>query len=325
MTVSTLTVKTVLLLTTWVLLSALLAGIFPIPLFHLSILTLIFVHRHFLEPQTVRVLAWVVTTMVCVWFLVACIGWLTTIDIFESAPRLTWVLRSPNTYWVELFLGTLAGLMWPNLFLSSSSVPQTPRKLNIIKNIVPIVLFAYLGGLLITLSLIWPFWLGVLEWSPAFDIMRDFGSVASGLLALSLIAATIVEWPGFAEQTRRVVLGGLSGIVVTTILQLPFDELREVAIRSVERSAYSPNDAVTVGTMLSIWIASARVVGGLGLTLGVWAGLRWPERLLLPSRISKGTQRVRIAKHAAAMTVYLMMAFLVHATIALAMAFLVWG
>ena len=51
---------------------------------------------------------------------------------------------------------------------------------------------------------------------------------------------------------------------------------------------------------------------GLAVTLGIWAGLRWPERLLLPPSISGGTQRVRLAKNLTAVASYLVLAFLVY-------------
>ncbi len=81
---------------------------------------------------------------------------------------------------------------------------------------------------------------------------------------------------------------------------------------------------VPMGQLLSILAISELIVGWLAVTLGVWAGLRWPERLLLPANISGGTQRVRLAKNVTAVAVYVVLALLVHLTISLGMVFLVW-
>ncbi len=325
MVISLLTFKTVLLLSVWVLISAFFAGFLSIPLLLLCALTLMFVHRHFLELQTVRVMAWIIAAFVCVSFFSAGVRMLTTIDIFESTPWLGASLRSPSTYWFELFLGTVAGLKWPKALFPSFQLLQTRREFSIAANIVVIAPFAFISGFLLTLNGIWPLWIPLaLEWFPVLSVVWYFGSVASALLVVVLLAAISVEWPGFTAQTRRVVLGGLSAIAVTTILQVPLRELADVVVQLAQQSVYFSQPRVTAGTVILIWVSSAKVVSGLGLILGIWAGLRWPYRLLLPARLSEGTPRVRFAKNVAAVVVYLILALLAHVTISLWMTFLVW-
>ena len=70
---------------------------------------------------------------------------------------------------------------------------------------------------------------------------------------------------------------------------------------------------------------SGALLGWLGLTLGLWAALRWPNRLLLPASMSGGTQRIRLTKNLLAIATYLSLALAVFWSISLAMIFSIWS
>ena len=319
MTLSLLTTKTVLLLTVCLLLSAFVspfgAGLAVLPLAGLLI-----IHGHFLDLETLRVLTWVIIAVVSVSV------FLITIWTFISAPWLTSALSSPNTFWPELLLGAAAGLRWPDRLLVPVLAPRVHRKLRIASNIVAIVLMACLFGFLIGLGGTWIYWLPWLDdWylpRSVFRVIWGFGSFVSHLLIVSLLMASLAEWPGFTPQLRRVVIGGLSGVIVMIVLWQVLDGSLEAALHWLVRNDRTSYGAI--GVLSLVFFSSTMVVSWLGITLGVWAGLRWPERLLLPANISGGTQRVRLAKNVTAVAVYVVLALLVHLTISLGMVFLVW-
>ena len=133
--------------------------------------------------------------------------------------------------------------------------------------------------------------------------------------------ASLAEWPGFTPQLRRVVIGGLCGVIALIVLRTTAGKVEVVFQLPVLRDHLS---IVPMGQLLSIFFISTVIVGWLAVTLGIWAGLRWPERLLLPANISGGTQSVRLAKNMIAVAVYLALAFVVYWSISFGIPFLVW-
>ena len=81
------------------------------------------------------------------------------IGIYDRAPWVASALSSPSAFWPELFLGTAAGLRWPDRLLVPVLAPRVHRKLRIASNIVAIVLIAYLLGFLIEVGGTWIYWL----------------------------------------------------------------------------------------------------------------------------------------------------------------------
>ncbi len=317
MVVSLLTAKTVLLLTVWLLLSAFVPP-FGAVLAVLPLAGLLLIHRHFLELDTLRVLTWLIVAAISVLvFLIvmSLIQRYVIIGIYDSAPWLASALSSPSTFWPELFLGAAAGLRWPDRLLVPMLAPQAHRKLGIASNIMAIALMAYLCGVLIELGESWTYWM---PWPDDSGV----GSLVSGLLVVSLLMASLAEWPGFTPQLRRVVIGGLSGVIAMIVLRQPLDGSPEVVLHWLYRNGHI--SATIIGLLSLVFFSSTMVVSWLGITLGVWAGLRWPERLLLPASISGGTQRVRLAKNMLAIAVCSVLALLIHLTISFGMLFLFW-
>ena len=136
--------------------------------------------------------------------------------------------------------------------------------------------------------------------------------MVSDILVLSVLMAFLANWPGFAPQLRRVILGGLAGTIAAIALQAVLFGAVEFGFNQLQFSIdildTSPQE---FSTFMSFSI-SAAILGWLGLTLGVWAGIRWPERLLLPSLLSVGTQRIRLAKNLITIAVYLVLAIVLY-------------
>ena len=342
MALSLLTVRTVPLLAVWLLLSACIGFILPLGQFVLFVYSfiilvvflvpvagLVIIHRQVLELQTLRTLSWVSIALVCVALLAHVMLIVQIFVVPEIASNAPWLFRAislSNAFWLALFLGVVAGFRWPDRLLVPVLTPESSRKLRIAVNVAAITLTAGLGGFLLGLGDSWPYWLPWPDnWqSPvlAFRRLWGFGALVSNILVVSLLMASLAEWHGFTPQLRRVVIGGLSGVIVMIVLRQVLDGSLEVALDWLVRNdhtSYRP-----IGVLSLVLFSSTMVVSWLGITLGVWAGLRWPERLLLPANISGGTQRVRLAKNLMAITVYVVLALLVHLTISLGMVFLVW-
>ena len=202
---------------------------------------------------------------------------------------------------------------------------QAHWKLRVTANIVAISLLAYFGGFLIGLGESWFYWL---PWSPSyfsallFLLMRRLGSLVSDLFVVSLLVVFLTEWPivkpSFTPQLRRVILGGLAGVVAMMALHALFGGLADVAALLVARS-----DRLDYGVIGLL--SSNFAIGWLGITLGVWAGLRWPDSLLLPTRLSGGTQRTRFTKNIIAIAVYLVLALLAYWMLAVGILFVAWN
>lgn len=320
MGLSLLTVRTVLLLTVWLLLSAFVPP-FGAVLAVLPLIGLLIIHRHFLELDTLRVLTWLIVAAISVVVFLIMMSFIqryVIIGIYNSAPWLASALSSPSTLWPELFLGAAAGLRWPDRLLVPVLAPQVHRKLGIASNILAIALLAYLCGVLIELGESWTYWTYWMPWPGDWGV----GSLVSGLVVVSLLMASLVEWPGFTPQLRRVVIGGLSAVIVMIVLRQVLDGSPEVALHWLYRNDHI--SSTMAGLLSLVLFTSTMVVSWLAVTLGVWAGLRWPERLLLPASISGGTQRVRLAKNMIAIAACSVVALLIHLTISLGMLFLVW-
>ena len=331
MTVSLLTVKTVLLFAVCVLLAPLLTFGFPLMpsiVFIFPLAGLVFFHRGFWEPQTLRMLSWAICAVVC-FSVLSQVVFVLQISaapmIFTIAPWLLTALWSTSGDWLALFLGAVAGLRWPDKLLVPVLGTQAHWKLRVTANIVAVSLLAYFGGFLIGLGENWFYWL---PWSPwdfsalLFLLMRRLGSLVSDLFVVSLLVVFFTEWPivkpNFTPQLRRVILGGLAGVVAMMALHALFGGLADGAALLVTRS--DRFDYGVIGLL-----SSNLMVGWLGITLGVWAGLRWPDRLLLPARVSGGTQRTRFTKNIIAIAVYLVLALLAYWILAVGILFVAWN
>ena len=328
---SLLTVKTVLLFAVCVLLAPLLTFGFPLMpsiVFILPLAVLVFFHRGFWEPQTLRMLSWAICAVAC-FSVVSQVVFALQISavprIFTSAPWLLTALWSTSGDWLALFLGAVAGLRWPDKLLVPVLGTQAHRNLRVAANILAVSLLAYFGGFLIGLGENWFYWL---PWSPwdfsalLFLLMRRLGSLVSDLFVVSLLVVFFTEWPivkpNFTPQLHRVILGGLAGVVAMMALHALFGGLADVAALLVTRS-----DRLDYGVIGLL--SSNLMVGWLGITLGVWAGLRWPDRLLLPTRLSGGTQRTRFTKNIIAIAVYLVLALLAYWILAVGILFVAWN
>ncbi len=341
MALSYLTVRTVLLLAVWLMFSACIVFILPLGQFVLFVYSfivlvvflvpvagLVIIHRQFLELQTLRTLSWVTIALICVALLAHVMLIVQIFVVPEIASNAPWLFRAislSNAFWLALFLGVVAGLRWPDRLLVPVLAPEANWKLRIAVNVAAITLTAGLGGFLLGLGDSWPYWLPWPDnWqSPvlAFRRLWGFGALVSNILVISLLMASLAEWPGFTPQLRRVMIGGLCEVIALIVLRTTAGKVEVVFQLPVLRDHLS---IVPMGQLLSILAISELIVGWLAVTLGVWAGLRWPERLLLPANISGGTQRVRLAKNMIAVAVYLALAFVVYWSISFGIPFLVW-
>ena len=217
MVVSLLTAKTVLLLAVWLLLSACTVFIYPLGQFVLFVFSfivflfplagLLLIHRHLLELQTLRTLAWVTIALVCIAFLGQVFF---IVQIFVIASGAPWSFRAislSNAFWLALFLGVVAGLRWPDRLLVPVLAPEASRKLRIAVNVVAIDLTAGLGGFLIGLGENWTYWLPWLyDWqSPVlvFGMIWRFGYFVSNMIVVSLLMVFFTEWPGITTTAPR--------------------------------------------------------------------------------------------------------------------------
>ena len=329
MALALLTVRTVLLLAVWLLLWACIVFIYPLGQFLLFVLPfivfvvflvpvagLVIIHRRFLELPTLRMLSWVATALVCVAFLgqvMLIVQIFVVPEIASSAPWLFRAISQSSAFWLALLLGVVAGLRWPERSPVPVLAPEANRKLIIAVNVAAITLTAGLGGFLIDLGDSWPYWLPWSDnWQSAVLVFRNlwgFGALVSNILVVSLLMVFFTQRPGFTPQLLRVIIGGLSGTIALMVLRTVVGEV-EIVFQFLVLS-----DRLSITTMvqlINIFPIGGAVVGWLGVTLGVWAGLRWPERLLLTAPTSGGTQRVRVAKNVVAIAVCSLLALILY-------------
>ena len=159
-----LTVRTVLLLAVWLLLSACIVFILPLGQFVLFVYSfivlvvflvpvagLVIIHRQFLELQTLRTLSWVSIALVCVALLAHVMLIVQIFVVPEIASNAPWLVRAislSNAFWLALFLGFIAGLRWPDRSLVPVLAPEANWKLRIAVNVAAITLTAGFGRFL---------------------------------------------------------------------------------------------------------------------------------------------------------------------------------
>ena len=282
-----------------------LASLVPVALFG----TLLAVQRRSVEPQTLRVLLWGIGGH-AVALAVSAIS--TIVDRYRdygldaitdtSLYGLTWL---PNFSFLSMgfLIGVLAGLRWPDKSLLSGLHFRTFDKLRILTNVLVIALIAvlwdYLFGLAASYSYATSrFWI-------FFTIYNIFVLVCyPGLLILVAMS------PAATSQARQVLLWGTAGIFIwqlTAVVPL------YVALWAT--GAFIPEDSEfwnTDGEL--VWIRlnhSISMLQFMGFTLGVWAGLRWPDRLALPQGLSWIPPRFGAIRNFTALTLYSICAGLV--------------
>ena len=192
---------------------------------------------------------------------------------------------------------------------------HTPLMLRITTNIVVIVTIATLGGHMTTPGYAWTF--GIL-WPYAQDHAGIWllGSAISDLLVVSLAMILLAEWHSSTLQLRRVILGGLSGIIVMVVLgallagwmQVEFAIIGEGATTELGFIDWMPR-LVDSSTQVFLW---------LGLTMGVWAGLRWPERLWLPVNFRANAQSIGFERSLTALVPYCVLGLIIYFIVSLA-------
>ena len=281
-----------------------LASLVPVALFG----TLLAVQRRSVEPQTLRVLLWGIGGH-AVALAVSAISTIVDryrdygLDAFTdtSLYGLSWL---PNFSFLSVgfLIGVLAGMRWPDKSLLPGLHFKTLDKLRMLTNVLVIALITFLWDYLFGLaashsSSTSRFWIFI-----SFSI---FGLVFyPGLLILVAMS------PAATSQARQVLLWGTAGIFIwqlTAVVPL------YVALWAT--GAFIPEDSEfwnTDGEL--VWIRlnhSISMLQFMGFTLGVWAGLRWPDRLALPQGLSWIPPRFAAIRNFTALTFYSICAGLV--------------
>ena len=335
MVVSTPTLKTISLLAAWVLLLPFAVYLYlAVAIFWLLPLAgLVLIHRNSWEPQTLRMLSSAITAFVCYTLFAVVLSiayWEVGQDIIDLPPWLTRAVWSSGGSWIALFLGLAAGLRWPNRLLVPVLPWQSRPKFRIHANIPVIMLLALVGGFLVGL---WDAWLYLLRWFGwGFDgglslVMGHLGLLGADLVVVGSSVVILVEWsvirPTVTPQVRRTILIGLAGLLVMILTRQLLSGLATAVL--TWGIAPDPLSFASIARLLTATSMSGALLGWLGLTLGLWAALRWPNRLLLPASMSGGTQRIRLTKNLLAIATYLLLALAVFWSISFAMIFSIWS
>ena len=257
-----------------------LASLVPVALFG----TLVAIQRHSVEPKTLRALLWGIGGH-AVALAVSAISTIVDryrdegLDAFTdtSLYGLTWL---PNFSFLSMgfLIGVLAGMRWPDKSLLPGLRFKTLGKLRVFINVLVVALIAFLWDYLFGLAVSYSsptsrFWI-------FFTIYYIFVLVCyPGLLVLVAMS------PAATSQARRVLLWGTSGIFIWQLTAVvPF----YVALWAT--GAFIPEDSEFWETDAElVWIKlnhSISMLQFMGFWLGVWAGLRWPDRLAFPRGLS---------------------------------------
>lgn len=112
----------------------------------------------------------------------------------------------------------------------------------------------------------------------------------------------LARWPNTTPQLPHVVLGGLAGMFTMVVLIGVL-----AGWMAMEFSISGGGDTAGLGFVRwtpEVLDRGAQMLLWLGFTIGVWAGLCWPERLWLPGNFSTSPQTTGRRKSATALVVY---------------------
>ncbi len=298
----------------------------------LPLVGLLFVQRHALELQTRRVLLWAVLAAICFFFTVQAIRIIqSALSDFPLAyllieePELTGIAPKAlsllgqisvfNALSLAFFLGAIAGFRWPDGLIVPLGASRTRLELRVAANIVAIVLMAILFAYTIIPGYSYP--IGIL-WFHFPDLYREWqlGANLAELLAVSLAMIALAEWPMTTPQLRRVILGGLAGMVVMVVLGGLLVTWMEVEFAIVGEG--NPERLGLISWMPEVFGLSTQVFIWVGLAIGAWAGLRWPERLWLPTNFRAEARSIGLERCATALVLYSVLAVLIYILASLA-------
>ena len=257
-----------------------LASLVPVALFGI----LVRIHRRSVDPQTIRALLWGIGGH-AVALLVSAISTIVDLyrdyglDAFTDTPLygFSW-LPNFSFLFMGFLIGVLAGLRWPDKSLLPGLHFKTLDKLRMLTNVLVVALITFLWDYLFGLAVSHSsstsrFWIFI-----SFSIFGFVGYPALLILAAMLPAAT--------SQARRVLLWGTAGIFIwqLTAVALFYGRIWATGAVIAEDSEFWETDAELVLFKLGHTVSMLRF---MGFTLGVWAGLRWPDRLALPRGLSR--------------------------------------
>ena len=302
--IAALLVSAIILFALPVQFSGSLASLVPVTLFG----TLVAIQRHSVEPKTLRALLWGIGGH-AVALAVSAISTIVDryrdygLDAFTdtSLYGLSWL---PNFSFLSVgfLIGVLAGLRWPNKSLLPGLHFETSDNLRVLTNVLVIALIAFLWDYLFGLAVSYSsptsrFWIFV-----SFSIF--------GLVFYPALLTLVARLPAAMSQARRVLLWGTAGIFIwqLTAVVLFYGPLWATGAVISEDSEFWETDTALVWTRLGHSISMLQF---MGFTLGVWIGLRWPDRLALPRGLSRMSPRSGAMRNLTALIFYPICASLV--------------
>lgn len=258
-----------------------LASLVPVALF--GTLLAVQVQRRSVKPQTLRTLLWGICGHAVA---LAVLAISTIVDLYRddgldaitdtSLYGLSWL---PNFSFLSMgfLIGVLAGMRWPDKSLLPGLHFKTSDKLRVLTNVLVIALIAFLWDYLFGLAVSYSsptsrFWIFV-----SFSIF--------GLVFYPALLTLVARLPAATSQARRVLLWGTAGIFIwqLTAVVLFYGPLWATGAVISEDSEFWETDTALVWTRLGYSISMLQF---MGFTLGVCAGLLWPDRLALPRGLS---------------------------------------
>ena len=317
--------RTALLLTASLFLSAVVAFALP-TLSGVSLVSLMAVvplgvlaraSRQSAEPQLLWILVWMIVGATVAFVVAAVSHVVVQWVVLDAAPSLEasrWGSRSTSSSSLlpmGLAVGAVTGLRWPDrLLIPRYGLETSSRTLRILANIAAIVLTVYLVSYVIGVGFTW----SAVKWLS----WRWFSLIVWGVLpfwVVNLAMATIIltvtaNLPMTVPSARRVITWGTAGMIVwfvaAVLLQLG---LFQLALSSIEDG--SEFAGLGLIPYIDIFGQSLVVFLCMGLTIGAWTGLTWPERLCLPRWLSGDPHAYRVAKNLAGLALYSVCAFIV--------------
>ena len=241
------------------------------------------VQRSSLETQTLRALVWGLGGAACEF-----VGWTIWRVVDQSlAQGVDSIVETPSfgTSWLPYFsipsmgfiIGAFAGLRWPDRLLLPGLHFRTFNNRRVLMNLLEIALIAIL-------------------WSYLFrQGLTHLVSNRASWFVLGIIIFSVVFYPALlilvamssaaTSQARRVLLWGAVGLLISLVLTIVLGYgLYWVAIDEIIQESERLElgiQSITIKLSYSI-----SLLPFVGFWLGVWAGLRWPDRLAFPRGLS---------------------------------------